>query len=65
MVAPARPDWCQEGDDPGDGEDDEGRESGKGKGPMGKKKARKKGIQYEVPVMPCCCTCTALTADYS
>ena len=58
VVVPARPDWCQEGDDPIAGEDNEGKEFSKGKGPVGKK-TRKKGIQYEVPVVPYCCVYTA------
>jgi len=31
VVVPARPDWCQEGDDPVDGKDNEGKEFSKGK----------------------------------
>ena len=48
IVVPTRPEWCFEGDDPGDREDNVGGETSKGKEPMGRKKAGKKGIQNEV-----------------
>ena len=50
IVVPTRPEWCFEGDDPGDREDNMGGETSKGKEPMGRKKAGKKGIQNEVRI---------------
>ena len=48
IVMPTRPEWCFEGDDSGGREDNEGGEASKGKEPMERKKAGKKGIQNEV-----------------
>lgn len=50
IVVPTRPEWCFEGDDPGDRDDNVGGETSKGKEPMGRKKACKKGIQNEVRI---------------
>lgn len=56
IVVPTRPEWCFEGDDPGDRDDNVGGETSKGKEPMGRKKACKKGIQNEVCIRVMYCS---------